>query len=145
MALGIVGALLQFLTRNPLGSPDTLAVTAGTYLAAVAVAAFGLSIALWASGGVAVVGGLTAAALVLGLPGLATSMPRVLLAGSAVALALQSATATLLILFSHKMTSLSAWGCGSLSRLGLTAFLVRGSGGARGHGGGLCCWPAGST
>ena len=46
-----------------------------------------------------------------------------LLAGSAVALALQSATATLLILFSQNTTSLFAWGSGSLSQLGLTAFL----------------------
>ena len=68
-ALGIAGALLQSLTRNSLASPDTLAVTAGSYLAVVAVAAFGLSIPLWASGGVAFVGGLTAAALVLGLSG----------------------------------------------------------------------------
>ena len=60
-ALGIAGALLQSLTRNSLASPDTLAVTAGSYLAVVAVAAFGLSIPLWASGGVAFVGGLAAA------------------------------------------------------------------------------------
>lgn len=122
-ALGIAGALLQSLTRNSLASPDTLAVTAGSYLAVVAVAAFGLSIPLWASGGVAVVGGLAAAALVLGLSGAGTSTTRVLLAGSAVALALQSAAATLLILFSQNTTSLFAWGSGSLSQLGLTAFL----------------------
>jgi len=122
-ALGIAGALLQSLTRNSLASPDTLAVTAGSYLAVVAVAAFGLSIPLWASGGVAVVGGLAAAALVLGLSGRGTSTTRVLLAGTAVALALQSATATLLILFSQNTTSLFAWGSGSLSQLGLTAFL----------------------
>ncbi|HEY7813435.1 MAG TPA: iron ABC transporter permease, partial [Nakamurella sp.] len=122
-ALGIAGALLQSLTRNSLASPDTLAVTAGSYLAVVAVAAFGLSIPLWASGGVAFVGGLAAAVLVLGLSGAGTSTTRILLAGSAVALALQSATATLLILFSQNTTSLFAWGSGSLSQLGVTAFL----------------------
>ena len=115
--------MLQSLTRNSLASPDTLAVTAGSYLAVVAVAAFGLSIPLWASGGVAFVGGLAAAVLVLGLSGAGTSTTRILLAGSAVALALQSATATLLILFSQNTTSLFAWGSGSLSQLGLTAFL----------------------
>jgi iron complex transport system permease protein len=98
-------------------------VTAGSYLAVVAVAAFGLSIPLWASGGVAFVGGLAAAVLVLGLSGAGTSTTRILLAGSAVALALQSATATLLILFSQNTTSLFAWGSGSLSQLGVTAFL----------------------
>ncbi len=122
-ALGVAGALLQSLTRNPLAAPDTLAVTAGSYLAVVAVAAFGLSIPLWTSGLVAFVGGLAAAALVLGLSGRGTSTTRILLAGSAVALALQSATATLLILFSQNTTSLFAWGSGSLSQLGLTAFL----------------------
>ena len=122
-ALGVAGALLQSLTRNSLASPDTLAVTAGSYLAVVVVAAFGLTIPLWASGGVAVLGGLAAAALVLGLSGSGTSTTRILLAGAAVAVALQSAAATLLILFSQNTTSLFAWGSGSLSQLGLTAFL----------------------
>jgi iron complex transport system permease protein len=123
VALGIAGALLQSVTRNSLASPDTLAVTAGSYLAVVAVAAFGLSVPLWASGAVAFAGGLAAAVLVLGLSGAGTSTTRILLAGSAVALALQAATATLLILFSQNTTSLFAWGSGSLSQLGLTAFL----------------------
>lgn len=123
VALGVAGSLLQSLTRNALASPDTLAVTAGSYLAVVAVAAFGLSVPLWASGAVAFAGGLAAAVLVLGLSGGGTSTTRILLAGSAVALALQAATATLLILFSQNTTSLFAWGSGSLSQLGLTAFL----------------------
>ena len=123
-ALGVAGALLQSLARNALASPDTLAVTGGAYLAVTSVAAFGLSVPLWASGLAAFVGGLAAAALVLGLAGGAgTSTTRLLLAGSAVALALQAATATLLILFSQKTTSLFAWGSGSLSQLGLDAFL----------------------
>ena len=45
-----------------------------------------------------------------------------MLAGSAVALALQAATSTLLILFAEETTSLFAWGSGSLSQLGLDAF-----------------------
>ncbi|ERK67224.1 corrinoid ABC transporter permease domain protein, partial [Leifsonia aquatica ATCC 14665] len=67
IALGAAGALLQSVTRNVLASPDTLAVSAGSYFALSAVAAFGLSVPLWASGGVAFVGGLAAAALVLGV------------------------------------------------------------------------------
>ena len=141
-ALGIAGALLQSLTRNSLASPDTLAVTAGSYLAVVAVAAFGLTIPLWASGGVAFVGGLAAAALVLGLSGAGTSTTRMLLAGSAVALALQSATATLLILFSQNTTSLFAWGSGSLSQLGLTAFLYAAPVVRRRHGLGPAAGPS---
>ncbi|WP_183095130.1 iron ABC transporter permease [Nocardioides stalactiti] len=122
-ALGVAGALLQSLARNALASPDTLAVTGGAYLAVTVVAAFGLAVPLWASGITAFVGGILAAALVLGLAGGAgTSTTRLVLAGSAVALALQAATSTLLILFAEETTSLFAWGSGSLSQLGLDAF-----------------------
>lgn len=122
-ALGVAGALFQSIARNALASPDTLAVTAGSYLAVVVVAAFGLTIPLWASGAVAFVGGIAAAALVLGLAGGAgSSTTRLVLAGSAVALALQAAASTLLILFEAETTGLFAWGSGSLSQLDLTAF-----------------------
>lgn len=122
-ALGVAGALFQSLARNALASPDTLAVTGGAYLAVTAVAAFGLAVPLWASGLTAFGGGIAAAALVLGLAGGAgTSTTRLVLAGSAVALALQAATSALLILFDEETTSLFAWGSGSLSQLGLDAF-----------------------
>lgn len=122
-ALGVAGALLQSLARNALASPDTLAVTGGAYLAVTVVAAFGLSVPLWASGLTAFLGGLLAALVVLGLAGgSGTATTRLVLAGSAVALALQAATATLLILFEEETTSLFAWGSGSLSQLGLRAF-----------------------
>lgn len=122
-ALGVSGALLQSLARNALASPDTLAVTGGAYFAVTVVAAFGLSVPLWASGLTAFVGGIGAAALVLAMAGGAgTSTTRLILAGSAVALALQAGTSTLLILFQEETTSLFAWGSGSLSQLGLDAF-----------------------
>ena len=122
-ALGVSGALLQSLARNALASPDTLAVTGGAYFAVTAVAAFGLAVPLWASGLTAFLGGIGAAALVLAMAGGAgTSTTRLILAGSAVALALQAGTSTLLILFQEETTSLFAWGSGSLSQLGLDAF-----------------------
>ncbi|WP_303708974.1 iron ABC transporter permease, partial [Microbacterium paraoxydans] len=49
--------------------------------------------------------------------------PRLILAGTALALAFQAATSTLLILFDEETKGLLAWGSGSLSQLGLTAFL----------------------
>jgi ferric hydroxamate transport system permease protein len=123
-ALGLAGVLLQSISRNPLASPDTLAVTAGAFLAVTVVAALGLAVPLWASGGVAFVGGLLAAALVLGLAGGAgVSTTRVVLAGSAVALALQAFSSALLILFQQETSGLYAWGSGSLSQLGLRTFL----------------------
>ncbi|QIK74218.1 iron ABC transporter permease [Nocardioides piscis] len=122
-ALGVAGALFQSLARNALASPDTLGVTGGAYLAVTAVAAFGLSVPLWASGVVAFVGGLLAAGLVLALAGGAgASTTRLILGGSAVAMALQAATSTLLILFAQETTGLFAWGSGSLSQLGLGTF-----------------------
>lgn len=124
IALGAAGALLQSISRNPLASPDTLAVTAGSYFAITAVAALGLTVPLWASSGVAFVGGLAAAALVLAIAGGAgSSTTRLILAGSAVAMALQAGTSMLLILFEAETTGLYAWGSGSLSQLNLDASL----------------------
>ncbi len=124
VALGAAGLLMQSLSRNALASPDTLGVTGGAYLAVTAVAAFGFSIPFWASGVVAFAGGLAAAALVLGLAGgSATSTTRLVLAGSALALAFQAGTSTLLILFTEETKGLFAWGSGSLSQLGLEGFL----------------------
>lgn len=123
VALGAAGALLQSVTRNALASPDTLAVTAGSYAALTAVAAFGLSVPLWASSGVAFAGGLLAAALVLSLagPSAGSGTTRLILAGSATAMALDAATAMLLILFEENTTGLFAWGSGSLAQLNLDA------------------------
>lgn len=122
-ALGVAGALLQSVTRNVLASPDTLAVTAGSYFALSLVAAFGLAVPLWASSGVAFTGGLLAAALVLGLAGSSAGngTTRLILAGSATAMALDAATAMLLILFKENTTGLFAWGSGSLAQLNLDA------------------------
>ncbi len=124
VALGAAGILMQSLSRNSLASPDTLGVTAGSYFAVTAATAFGVSVPIWASGAVAFAGGLLAAALVLGIAGGAgSSTTRLVLAGSALALALQAGTSTLLILFEEQTKGLLAWGSGSLSQLGLEAFL----------------------
>ncbi|MFI0235815.1 iron ABC transporter permease [Streptomyces sp. NPDC016845] len=122
-ALGCAGTLLQSVTHNTLASPDTLAVTAGAYFTLTLVAAFGLSVPLWASGAVAFAGGLVAAALVLLLAGRAagTAGTRLILAGSATAMALDAATGMLLILFSKNTTGLYAWGSGSLAQLNIDA------------------------
>ncbi|MFI9031002.1 iron ABC transporter permease [Streptomyces sp. NPDC053560] len=122
-ALGCAGALLQSVTHNTLASPDTLAVSAGAYFTLSLVAAFGLAVPLWASGAVAFAGGLAAAALVLLLAGRAagTAGTRLILAGSAIAMALDAATAMLLILFKQNTTGLFAWGSGSLAQLNIDA------------------------
>ncbi|RMB87625.1 iron ABC transporter permease [Streptomyces shenzhenensis] len=122
-ALGCAGALLQSVTHNALASPDTLAVSAGAYCTLSLVAAFGLTVPLWASGAVAFAGGLLAAALVLLLAGRAagTAGTRLILAGSATAMALDAVTGMLLILFDQNTTGLFAWGSGSLAQLNIDA------------------------
>ncbi len=117
LALGVAGAALQSLARNPLASPDTLAVNAGAHLAVVTAAAFGLSLPLLPAGGLAFLGGLAAAGLVLALStGGASGPTRLILAGSATAMALSSLTMLFLLLFEQETLGLFAWGNGSLSQ-----------------------------
>ncbi|MFG2099810.1 iron ABC transporter permease [Micromonospora echinaurantiaca] len=122
VALGFAGAALQSIARNPLASPDTLAVNAGAHLAIVTVAAFGISLPVLPAGGLALLGGLAAAALVMALAaGGQSNTTRLILAGSATALALNSATMLLLILFEQGTIGLFAWGNGSLVQSDLNA------------------------
>ncbi|MFE5292352.1 iron ABC transporter permease [Isoptericola sp. NPDC056618] len=119
VALGVAGAVLQSVARNPLASPDTLAVNAGAYVTVVAAAALGLSVPFYLQGGIAFVGGLAAAALVLALArGGADGPTRLVLAGSAIMLALHSLTMVLLVLFEQETTGLFAWGSGSIVQSG---------------------------
>ncbi|WP_091446607.1 iron ABC transporter permease [Micromonospora yangpuensis] len=122
IALGFAGAALQSIARNPLASPDTLAVNAGAHLAIVGVAAFGITLPVLPAGGLALGGGLVAAALVMALAaGGQASTTRLILAGSAIALALNSLTMLLLLLFEQGTIGLFAWGNGSLVQSDLHA------------------------
>ncbi|WP_433134353.1 iron ABC transporter permease [Micromonospora sp. CA-240977] len=122
VALGFAGAALQSIARNPLASPDTLAVNAGAHLAIVAVAAFGVSLPALPAGGLAFCGGLAAAGLVMAMSsGGQSGTTRLILAGSATALALGSVTTLLLLLFEQATIGLFAWGNGSLVQSDLTA------------------------
>ncbi|SCL37144.1 iron complex transport system permease protein [Micromonospora pallida] len=123
VALGFAGAALQSLARNPLASPDTLAVNAGAHLAIVGAAAFGISLPALSSGVLAFLGGLAAAGLVMALAtGGHAGTTRLILAGSATALALNSFTMLLMLLFEQATIGLFAWGNGSLVQADLTAF-----------------------
>ncbi|MEU1761860.1 iron ABC transporter permease [Micromonospora sp. NPDC005223] len=123
VALGFAGAALQSTTRNPLASPDTLAVNAGAHLAIVAAAAFGIALPALPAGGLAFCGGLAAASLVMLLSaGGQAATTRLILAGSATAMALSSLTMLLLLLFEQSTIGLFAWGNGSLVQGDLVAF-----------------------
>ena len=67
VALGMSGGALQSVARNPLASPDTLAVNAGAYFTVVLAAVTGFALPFAVSGALAFVGGLAAAGLVLAI------------------------------------------------------------------------------
>ncbi|WP_030839494.1 iron ABC transporter permease [Streptomyces sp. NRRL S-475] len=123
VVLGIAGAVLQAVSRNVLASPDTLAVNAGSYLALGLVGASGVSLPLLASSSVAFAGGLAAAAVVLALSGLGTGTVRLVLAGTALALGLNSVTEGLLLLFPQQTEGLYQWNQGSISQNGFDGVL----------------------
>ncbi|MGW8745335.1 iron ABC transporter permease [Streptomyces sp. NPDC055794] len=123
VVLGMAGAVLQSVSRNVLASPDTLAVNAGAYLALGVAGATGVSLPMIASSGVAFVGGLAAAAVVLGLSGLGTGTVRLVLAGTALMLGLNSMTEGLLLLFPEQTEGLYAWNQGSISQNGFDGVL----------------------
>ncbi|WP_321575486.1 iron ABC transporter permease [Oerskovia douganii] len=119
VSLGAAGAALQSVARNPLASPDTLAVNAGAYVAVVGAAVVGVTLPFYLSGTLALIGGLAASGLVLVLArGGAAGPTRLILAGSAITLALQSLTTVLLVLFQQETMGLFAWGSGSIVQSG---------------------------
>jgi ferric hydroxamate transport system permease protein len=121
VALGFAGTVLQSIARNPLAAPDTLGVDAGAYFAIVVTASFGVTLPVLPAGGVAFAGGLAAAALVIGLSAGGASGPtRLVLAGSALGMALLSASTFLLILDPEGTVGLFAWRAGSLVQTGIS-------------------------
>ncbi|MER7759640.1 iron ABC transporter permease [Streptomyces sp. NPDC097619] len=123
IALGMAGAALQAISRNPLASPDTLAVNAGSYFSLGLVSVTGLTLPLVASSGVAFLGGLAAAAVVLGLSGLGAGTVRLVLAGSALTLGLNAFTEALLLLFPRETEGLYQWNQGNIAQNGFDGIL----------------------
>ncbi|CAN7474795.1 Fe(3+)-hydroxamate ABC transporter permease FhuB [Bosea sp. LjRoot9] len=116
-ALGLAGALLQLVLRNPIASPTTLGVEAGANLA--------LSVAmLWAPGllafgreWTAMAGGLLAVAGVLALSWRKGLAPvSVVLSGLVIGLTCSAVVATLVLFKTHYLAGLFMWGSGSLSQ-----------------------------
>jgi iron complex transport system permease protein len=117
-ALGVAGALLQGLTRNPLADPGILGFEAGAALAVVA-AIFLLGVSsiagyVWfALAGAAVAGGLVYA---LGASGGSRAAPVTLaLAGAAVTALLVALTSAVLILDVRTLNEFRFWVAGSLA------------------------------
>jgi ABC-type Fe3+-siderophore transport system permease subunit len=120
VALGVAGTLLQSMTRNSLAAPDTLGVNDGAYLAVVASAILIGGLPPLQSAGVALLGGLIAAGLAMAVSAGGTAGPtRLILAGSATAMAMLAMTNTLLLMRPEETLGLYAWGKGSLAQTGL--------------------------
>ena len=121
-ALGVAGALLQSVIRNPLGEPHILGLNAGAALAVVATTALGITV-----GDAAVSRPLiaaTGAALLFSLVMLLCSAGRagftpmkVTLCGVALSAFASSITAAILILDEQTLLSMRTWLAGDLAGL----------------------------
>lgn len=127
-ALGLAGALLQNLTRNPLGSPDIVGLDAGAYtgtLIAMTMLSAGSALAT----GSAILGGLVAAGIVVllseraGLGGM-----RLIVTGIAVNAILTAVNAWLVLRADDEVAlAATGWNAGSLNGIDagrLTAPLI---------------------
>ncbi len=83
-SLGISGAVMQGLLRNPLAEPGIMGVTNGAALGAVLILYFGLSGFFWALPLAAIVGALLALLAVYWLAGISASVLTLVLAGVAI-------------------------------------------------------------
>ncbi|ADD43521.1 iron ABC transporter permease [Stackebrandtia nassauensis] len=122
IALGVSGAVLQSVARNHLASPDTLAVNAGAHLTVTFAAVVGLSLPMLPAGMLTFAGGLAAAGLVMAMAGGGSGTTRLILAGTATALAFHSLTMLLIILNDQTTVGLFAWGSGSLLQTNMAGF-----------------------
>lgn len=120
-ALGVAGALIQALTRNPLADPGILGVNAGAgFFVTVGVAFFGahaIGQYLWFAFAGAIV--VTALVFLLGSVGSAGATPvRLTLVGVALGALLGGISSGITLLRPAAFDSMRSWGAGSLSGRG---------------------------
>jgi iron complex transport system permease protein len=123
VALGLAGALIQGVTRNPLGDPGILGLSAGAALAAaLAVLVLGIGSfvgSIWFAFAGAAIGGV----VVYGVASLGREGPtpvKLALAGAAVTALLTSLTTMIVLLDLETLNALRFWVVGSLARTGGT-------------------------
>ncbi|WP_428028787.1 Fe(3+)-hydroxamate ABC transporter permease FhuB [Ancylobacter sp.] len=126
-ALGLAGALLQQVLRNPIASPTTLGIEAGASLALAAALVWAPALIGLGREWVALGGGLLAIGLVLALSRRSGLAPLVvILAGMVTGLACAALAALLALFNSHYLAGLFLWGAGSLSQQDWSAALFLG-------------------
>ena len=115
--LGLVGSLLQQITRNPLLSPLTLGTSAGAWLALIIVSIIAPSLSPNLTAAVVMVGSVLAMSLVLLIAGWRELAGlRVILAGMAVNILLGAITSAIIILRDQYAKNLFIWGAGDLAQ-----------------------------
>jgi ferric hydroxamate transport system permease protein len=118
-ALGLSGALLQQVLRNPIADPSTLGISAGAQFAMTAATLFAPALMDTARETVALFGGLAVVAILLSLTWKRGLEPiTVVLAGMVVSLIAMALSATLILANGEYMMSLLIWGSGSLTQQG---------------------------
>ncbi|MEE1611456.1 Fe(3+)-hydroxamate ABC transporter permease FhuB [Microvirga sp. CF3016] len=118
-ALGLSGALLQQVLRNPIADPSTLGISAGAQFAMTAATLFVPALMDAARESVALFGGLAVVALLLSLSWQRGLEPvTVVLAGMVISLIAMALSATLILANGEYMMSLLIWGSGSLTQQG---------------------------
>ncbi len=120
MNLGLAGALLQGIMRNPLAAPNIIGVTAGAGLAATAVIVLTSGLPLFLPP--AAFAGAMATAVVVYLiswqPGAGTSPMRMVLAGVAISAMLGAVTSFLMVVFNDRVGQVVMWMSGNLAARG---------------------------
>ena len=117
-ALGVAGALMQALTRNPFADPGLLGINAGASLAVVIVLSTGVATGFAAQVPAAFVGAGLAATVVyaIGARGAAAGAPvRLALAGVALATLISSITYAVLMIDDATLDQYRLWVAGSLT------------------------------
>jgi iron complex transport system permease protein len=120
-ALGVSGALMQSLTRNPLADPGVLGVNAGASLAVVAaVAVFGVA-SIWFYLWFAFAGAALASVAVYLLGGAGRQSPtpmRLALAGVAISMAISALVDTVILSNQQAFNEFRFWAAGSVEGRG---------------------------
>ncbi|MWD30168.1 iron chelate uptake ABC transporter family permease subunit, partial [Aquicoccus sp. SCR17] len=135
--LGLSGALLQAVLRNPIADPSTLGLTSGAQLALVAVTVLAPEWLVWGRWPVAMAGAGLALALVMGVGAARAFHPvTMVVSGMLIALFTSSLAAALTLSQGQYLFSLVVWNGGSLVQTGwgpalwLSLLLAAGAGGA---------------
>ena len=114
-ALGLSGAILQVVLRNPVADPTTLGISAGAQLALVLATVFAPGLLVEGQWPIAMAGGLAAAALVLGIGARRGFAPvTMVIAGMLVGLTASAVATAVTLAQGQYLLSLVIWNGGAL-------------------------------